>query len=143
MSTTSLALKDNSRMKKRSCCVCTAVFPVPQGLALQGMSSMGVAPALLLSLGLFFLHPSCLQRLSLPILGGVWSLACVRVRFKKVCLSLLVKGHLPPPELRSHCTWVSGDVCWFSGGGAPSTRHQWSMAGKGGSAKVQGGRAWC
>ena len=74
--------------------------PCSPDLALQGESPMCVACTLLLSLGLFFLQSSCLQRFSLPIVGS------------KVCRSLLEKWDLPPPLLEPKCHKIpgSGDV---------------------------------
>ena len=69
---------------------CHAVSLVPLKLAFQRLSPMCVVCALLLHPGNFFFQSSCLQRLSLPVTGSVWSLAemghTVLTRCGQVCL---------------------------------------------------------
>ena len=62
----------------------SAVSPVPQGLELQGVSPMYVICVVLFSLGLSFLQSTCLQKLSLPIVGS-------GTNFSKVYGGFLVK----------------------------------------------------
>ena len=94
-------LSDKNLMKKKSSSALHAVSPVLQGLVLQGASPMCFVCALLLSLVLLLLQSICLQRLSLPVVGSVWSPIGMGVHFNKVCSGLLAKGDLPPLEVRS------------------------------------------
>ena len=61
------APESNGLMKKRPCSV--------QGLVPQGVSLMCAVCTLLLCCGSSILQVSHLQRLSLPAVGSVWSLA--------------------------------------------------------------------
>ena len=70
---------------------CSAASPVPLGLALEGVSLMCVAAALVLSPGLFLPQSSHLQRLSLPILGHVVSPKVMECFNKCVLTGLLAK----------------------------------------------------
>ena len=80
---------------------CSAVSPVPQNLALRVVSPMR-ACALLLSPGLFFLQSSCLQRLSLPVVGSVRSPAREkRILTRYTVVSLRNETSVPSPELKS------------------------------------------
>lgn len=69
---------------------CHAVSLVPLKLAFQRLSPMCVVCALLLHPGNFFFQSSYLQRLSLPVMGSVSSLAemghTVLTRCGQVCL---------------------------------------------------------
>lgn len=129
---------------------CGAVSPVPQGLALQGVSPVRVACAQLLSLGLCSLQSSCLQSLALPIAGSVWSpagMGQVLTRCAVVCL-----GNETCPYYCSNTgptTPALGDVVltglpWSSRGGwGEQCATEASVTRKGGSTEVCAARAWC
>ena len=70
----SLDLEGNGVMKKRSHSALPCRVPVSWGLLLPGVSPVYAAYALLFCSGCFILQASCLQRLSLPAMSGVWSL---------------------------------------------------------------------
>lgn len=86
----------------------SAVSPIPQGLVFQGMFPMCIVCALLLSLGIFFLQSSYLQRIFLPLAV----LSRSGIDFNKVCSSLLVKWDLLLllPEVRPCKMYVSADL---------------------------------
>ena len=79
---------------------CSVVSPLT--LPLQGVSLMCTACGLLLCLGHFILQASCLQRLSLPLVGNVWCLAwmcCILASCALVCSW---------NETFHHCHWNQG-----------------------------------
>ena len=87
-STISLVLEGDGLMKKRSCTALPIVTFLPLCLALLGVSPMFAPCVLLVYLSHFTLQASCLQRLSLPVLGSVPSLSGlwhVLTRCAQVC----------------------------------------------------------
>lgn len=73
----SLVLEGKGFMKKRhySVSISQVVFPISQGLSLQVVSLPNAVYILLFCLSCSVLQTSCLQGLSLPAVGSVWSLA--------------------------------------------------------------------
>ena len=62
----STAPESNGLMQKKPCSA--------QGPAFQGVSPVYVVYTLLLCFGCCVIQASCLQRLSLPAVGNIWSL---------------------------------------------------------------------
>ena len=103
----------------------------------------------LLSLDLFFFQPSCLQRLSLPLVATVWSLhkmGCVLTRCAVVCLQNENCSRHHQKLGSGKCKIGKCGIVWAGAGlleGTNSMGTKVNMTGKGCSIKAQGGRYWC
>ena len=111
------ALEGNGLRKKRSCSILQSVSLFPRTWRFRqrrggGVSPICVACALLLCTSHLFLQFSCLQRLSLPLVGSVWSLAAMGCAVLTRCVPVYLQN-----ETCSHCHGDQscvGVVCNFN-----------------------------
>ena len=110
MSATSHVPEGNGLMKTRSCSACCVVSVVPRGPGAQGVSPVCPACTVLLYPGHFILYASHWQKLSLPVVGSVWSLAQMWHVLTKCALACLWN------ETCFHHHWSQGLANHLDGG---------------------------